>query len=192
MSQEWVNAAALAFRFVLAFVFLTASVPKLLARSSFERAVANYALLPSSLVRPIAAWLPRLELLCAIALLFGIAIMPVAGSAAAMLGGFAFAVAVNLVRGREIDCGCNGSVTPRQISWGLAVGDLALAGMAIAAAVANPHVAAYGFGGPAASASPLDWHDALAMLILAGTLVLGQLLVSNALNLRLIVMEDSG
>lgn len=34
-------------RFVLAFVFLSASLPKLAARADFEEAVANYALLPS-------------------------------------------------------------------------------------------------------------------------------------------------
>jgi hypothetical protein len=61
MSGEWVDAAALVFRFGLAFLFLAAAVPKLLAPHEFERAVANYRLLPVSLVRPIAAWLPRLE-----------------------------------------------------------------------------------------------------------------------------------
>lgn len=51
MSHELVDAAALTSRFVLAFVFLSAAVPKLFAAHEFERAVANYALLPRPLVR---------------------------------------------------------------------------------------------------------------------------------------------
>jgi hypothetical protein len=184
MSGEFVDAAALTFRFILGFAFFAAAVPKLVAAGDFQRAVANYALLPPVLVRPVATWLPRLELLCASALLLGVAITPVAIGVAALLAVFASAVTTNLLRGRTIDCGCAGAVAPRQIGWGLVAGDLLLAGMAIVAAIANPDVLAPDLLAPAASASSLTSQDGLALLLLASTLVLAQLLVSSWLNLR--------
>lgn len=55
-----IDAGALTFRFVVAFTFLWAALPKLFDTAAFERAVANYGLLPQRLVRPIARWLPRI------------------------------------------------------------------------------------------------------------------------------------
>lgn len=177
MSRELVDAAALAFRFILAFVFLAAAVPKLAGRREFQRAVANFGLLPRRLVGPVAAVLPPMELVCAAALLVGFAVTPIALAAAVLLILFGLAIAVNLARGRQIDCGCSGSVAPRTISWELVAGDLALAAMALVAALANPNVLAIGGTG---TASSLTSGDAIAMLLLGGgTLVLTQLLVSS-------------
>src|SRR5215211_7230933 len=108
-----VEAAALFLRFLLAFVFLTAALPKLFARDDFERALRNYELLPRRLVPTVAAWLPRVELACALALFAGFAITFVTAIAAGMLTVFAAAVAVNLARGRIIECGCYSSSAPR-------------------------------------------------------------------------------
>ena len=85
MPGEEIDAAALGLRFVLAFVFLVAAIPKLFGRAAFERAVANYALVPSLLVAIVAAWLPRLELGLAFALFLGVAVVPVAAGAAVLL-----------------------------------------------------------------------------------------------------------
>jgi uncharacterized membrane protein YphA (DoxX/SURF4 family) len=188
--SKLVDAAALAFRFGIGFVFLQAAVPKLLARPAFERAVRNYALLPSSVVRPVAAWLPRIELICAIALLIGVAVPEVAMAGAFLLAIFASAVALSLARGREIDCGCQGSIVPRQISWSLVASDLALAGLALFVAITNPDVLTLDVPASAASTS-LTTQDGFALLLLAGTLVVGQLLVSNWLNLRSTIKEVS-
>lgn len=170
MSTELIDPAALTFRFVLAFVLLAAAMPKLLAPRQFERAVANYGLLPARLVRPVAVWLPRVELAFAVALLLGLAVAWVATATAGILAVFAGAVAVNLVRGRRIECGCSGTVSARRIGWRLVVGDVALAAMAVAVAVRTE----------AGSRSA----DAVAALILAGSLVLVQLLASSWLALR--------
>jgi hypothetical protein len=176
--DQFVDAAALVFRFGLAFVFLISAAPKLLARPAFERAVRNYALLPASFVRPVAAWLPRVELICALALLLGVEVPAIGIASASLLAVFASAVAVNLARGREIDCGCQGSVAPRRISWELVAGDMALAGLAAFVAIANPNLLS--FDGPAlASPSSLTSQDGVALLLLAGTLVLGQLVLSS-------------
>lgn len=182
MSGELIGAAALTSRYVVAFVFATAAIPKLVDRAEFERAVANYSLLPAPLVPVVAAWLPRLELVCAFALLFGVAVTPVAGIAGALLVAFAVVVAVNLVRGRRIDCGCKGSVAPRLIGWGLVVADLGLAAMAVFAALADPGVLA--LGAARRSDASLTTQDGLALLLLSAVLVLAYQLVSSERVLR--------
>lgn len=187
MSEELIGAAALTCRYVVGFVFLTAAIPKLLSRREFERAVSNYALLPHALVAPVAAWLPRLELACALALLLGIAVTPVAALSGLLLLAFAVAVAVNLGRGRRIDCGCYSSVAPRQIGWWLVAGDLALTGMAATVALADPSVFELVAGPDSLNASSpisLSSEDALAILIFASILVLAYQLASSWLALR--------
>jgi len=181
VSEELVDAAALTLRFVLAFVFLTAAVPKLLAPGEFRRAVANYALLPARLIAPVSTWLPWLELLCGLALLLGVAVLPVAILAGFLLLVFAVAVGANLMRGRQIDCGCFSSVAPRQIGWGLVAGDLALAGMAVAVAVRNPDVLAVDTQRASSSVSS---EDGMATLIVAASLVLAYLVLSSLRALR--------
>lgn len=171
MSEELIAAAAVTGRFVVSFVLLNAAIPKLLSQGEFEQAVRNYALLPSQLIRPVARWLPRLELVCGLMLLFGAAIMPVALAAGALLALFATAIAVNLARGREIDCGCSGAVSARRIGWSLVVADLGLAGMALVAGFAGTGVLALLTIGPSESA--LSGGDGLALMALAGVLVVG-------------------
>lgn len=189
MSEVFIGAAALTGRYVLAFVLLTAAVPKLLSRSEFERAVANYALLPYALVTPVAAWLPRIELACALTLLLGIAVSPVAAVAGVLMLAFAVAVATNLLRGRRIDCGCYSSVAPRRIGWWLVAGDLVLAGIAVTVALGDPGILALVVP---ESSSSLSSGDGLALMMFAGVLVLGYLLLSSWLSLRSAIRGSSG
>jgi uncharacterized membrane protein YphA (DoxX/SURF4 family) len=188
VSEQFIGAAALTGRYVLAFVLLTAAVPKLFARSEFERAVANYDVLPLALVTPIAAWLPRIELACALALLVGIVVSPVAAAAGALMLVFAVAITTNLLRGRRIDCGCYSSVAPRRIGWWLVFGDLVLAGVAVTVALRDPGVLAL----VSESSSSLSAADGVATLTLAGALVLGYLLLSSWLSLRSSIRRHSG
>lgn len=181
--DEGSEAAAVGFRFVLAFVFLHASVSKLLAPAHFARAVRNYRLLPARLNEPVATWLPRLELALALALLLGIAAAAGAALAAAMLLLFAGAVAINLARGREIDCGCLTTPSPRRIGWGLVASDLGLAVMAGAVAVVDPDVVAL-LPLATATSSSLSAETGLALATVAALLVLSYLVVSSWLNLR--------
>lgn len=178
MSEEFIDAAALTGRYVLALVFIAAALPKVAARRDFERAVFNYDLLPASLVPVVAQWLPRLELACALALLGGVATPVFAGIAALLLALFALAVAVNLVRGRRIDCGCEGSIVPRRIGWGLVSGDLLLAAMAGLVAIRDPGLlSVLTFTEPTTT---LTAADGIAMLALAAALVLGRLILASA------------
>jgi uncharacterized membrane protein YphA (DoxX/SURF4 family) len=130
-----VAVASVTFRFVLASVFFLAGASKLPRRDEFEHAVRSYGVLPDSLPGPVATWLPRLEVVCALLLAAGLGLRPVAVALAALLVVFSFAVAVNLLRGRELDCGCFGFITPRRITWLTVVRNLVLAGMAVVAAI---------------------------------------------------------
>jgi hypothetical protein len=172
----------LGFRVLLGLVFLSTSVPKLFDGREFREAVANYGLLPAGLVDPVARWLPRVELVAGGALLGGIAQSLVAAVAAFLLAVFAVAVAANLIRGRSIDCGCRGSVSPRRIGWGLVGKDLGLAVMA-ALLVRAPSRAAI---------LPLPWEgntrtssgELIALVISASLLVVGGNLVGESRRVR--------
>lgn len=162
--------AAEASRFLLGFVFLGASVPKLRAPSLFQEAVANYQLVPEKLAKIVARVLPGLELLVALLLLVGIGIPVVAITIMAMLSAFVGAVGVNLARGRAIDCGCRGGVAPRRIGWKLIVEDLLLVAVAVVLLVRPPIALAVQFPW-FAHASRLDNFDVLGVAASVGALV---------------------
>lgn len=131
---------SLDLRFLLAFVFLAASIPKLAAPDDFRHAVVGYALVPNRFAEPIAFWLPRVELVLAGALFAGVALPVAVLVAAALLVATAAVIAVNLARGRTIDCGCFGHSAPRQISWSLVVQDV---GLAVAGGLVAIHPAGF-------------------------------------------------
>jgi uncharacterized membrane protein YphA (DoxX/SURF4 family) len=181
MSEELIGAAALTSRYLVAFLLLSAAIPKLADRTEFERAVRNYRLLPERIVSVFASWVPGIELTLAIALLVGLGVRFVAAVAALLLTAFALAVAANLARGREIDCGCQGSVAARRIGWGLVAGDVLLVGMALLAALRDPGtLAAYPLS--ASDAGPSS-SESIALLVLAAALVLGWQIGGAALQL---------
>jgi Methylamine utilisation protein MauE len=158
-------------------------VPKLLAPADFALAVRNYRLLRPAIGERVAKWLPRLELVIAFALLLGIATKAAAGLAAAALVGFAAAVAVNLLRGRRIDCGCYSTASPRTIGWGLVLRDVLLAAAAVFVFVAPAEtltLAPIGSDGSTA----LALGDAMGVVVIAASLVLLELLVREALRVR--------
>lgn len=131
MPDEVIEVAALGSRYLLAFILLAAAIPKLVDARGFQSALENYRLLPQSLVGVVARWIPRIELTCALMLLVGLAVPAVAALAATLLLLFAAAMAVNLVRGRSIDCGCGASTARRPIRWRLVAGDLVLSLVAV-------------------------------------------------------------
>jgi len=117
----------LAGAFGVGLVFIHAGLSKLLHRDLVVGVIANYRLLPESLVAPAARALPIVELTIGLALLAGaprLAILP----AAVLLLGFAAAMAINLRRGRSyIDCGCGRSQLRQTLSWPLVWRNVVLA-----------------------------------------------------------------
>ena len=118
----------LAGRVCLAIVFVTAAAGKLQHAEVLEGVVANYRLLPAKLVRPVAKVLPWAELLVGLALLAPVSSPIAAAAAVVLLLGFAWAMAVNLTRGRaHIDCGCQRSELRQPLQWSLVARNLLLA-----------------------------------------------------------------
>jgi hypothetical protein len=184
VASALLDGLAMWFRFVVGLVFLTAAVPKLLGKAEFERAVGSYGLLPARLVRPMAHSLPLLELGLGVGLLGGLFVMPLELLASALLIAFSVAVAANLVRGRDIDCGCRGTVSPRHIGWGLVASDVALANAGIIAALVHPGVLVVDSVAGPVSASSLRTSDAVALLLFASLALVGKGLIAAALKLR--------
>lgn len=101
----FIIASALAIAVLLA----SAATHKVRAPARFARQLADYQLLPDSLVRPFARLVPLLELAIAFALLVPVSRGWAALSAASLLALYAAAIGINLWRGRrDIDCGCAG------------------------------------------------------------------------------------
>lgn len=106
-------------RILLAIMFAAAAVAKLRNRDEFHGVVRNFRLLPEALDRAFAATLPWIELAIAGSLLIGGGLLGIAGCAAAgLLGLFAIAIGINILRGRkEIDCGCFRQGLKQGLSW---------------------------------------------------------------------------
>lgn len=93
-------------RILVGGIFLYASVEKILYPASFAEVIANYDLLPHNLNLLTAFWLPWLEVVLGIALLFGKLIRGSALIATLLMTTFSVAVAISYFRGIDISCGC--------------------------------------------------------------------------------------
>jgi uncharacterized membrane protein YphA (DoxX/SURF4 family) len=148
--------SALLARILLGMVFLVAGGAKLSAGTAFRSAVADYRVLPESLVPLVSRVLPAMEIAGALLLIAGVAVRWVAPVSGLLLIAFATAIAANLARGRQIDCGCAGKAS-RPISWRHVAWDLALAGAAAFVTVAGT-----------AAGHPAPWRAVLLTLAAVG------------------------
>jgi uncharacterized membrane protein YphA (DoxX/SURF4 family) len=179
-----VELAAVAFRFVLGTVFALAGLAKLPRRAQFEDAVRGYQLVPDRLAPPIAHWLPVLELAAGALLLLGLATAPVAALLGAVLVVFTGAVAINLARGRAIDCGCYGAGPSRTIGWSTLVRNLGLLAMAVVVTVEAPAAFALDSVLGLGSRHGVSSQDAVGLLVAATVAVLSFSFAREALDLR--------
>jgi uncharacterized membrane protein YphA (DoxX/SURF4 family) len=107
-------------QFLLALVFAGAAVPKLQNADEFHGVVRNFRLLPEAVDGAFAAALPWVELGIAASLILGVGIPASGALAGLLLFVFAFAIAINIFRGRtEIDCGCFRQGMRQPLSWTL-------------------------------------------------------------------------
>ena len=103
------RAGLLLCRLLLAVVFVSAGVAKLLASpQAFADSVASFRLVPSWLVSPLTLALPPFEILVGAALLADRPSRLGAGGALVLAGVFLVAMITALVRGIPVDCGCFG------------------------------------------------------------------------------------
>jgi uncharacterized membrane protein YphA (DoxX/SURF4 family) len=116
---------------LLGTTFFMAGLSKLANSDDFRQAVEGYGLLPTALSR-IAAWtIPPVEIFAGSGMLLGISVSKVAALLCLVLAIFTVAIVVNLMRGREISCGCFGPPNMRRISWGDVLRNICLATLAL-------------------------------------------------------------
>jgi len=95
-----------AMRFILAFVFIYASLDKILHPGAFAKAVFNYQVLPGELINLTALILPWLELILGACLLLNRWMKGASCIAAVLMCVFMGLILFNLARGLDISCGC--------------------------------------------------------------------------------------
>lgn len=100
-------------RLILGGVFVYASFDKILHPHEFAEVVYNYQILPDALVNLTAILLPWLELSAGVFLILGLFLRGALFTCNVLLAVFLVALAFNLARGLDIDCGCfSSSVGP--------------------------------------------------------------------------------
>lgn len=117
---------------ILGLVFLGSSVPKLRHPRGFVLLVLEYRVLPPTSGRLYGRVIPHLELLVGLLLITGVAVRLATFLAVVLILSFLAAVAINMARGRDLDCGCFGAARGRRIGSGLVIQDSVLLGVAVA------------------------------------------------------------
>jgi len=97
---------ALCLRIVLGFVFIIASVEKVADPAAFANSIGNYKLVAPSIALFVASFLPWIELLSGLALLFGVYPRGSTLLIFIMLVVFTGGVVSAVLRGLDISCGC--------------------------------------------------------------------------------------
>jgi uncharacterized membrane protein YphA (DoxX/SURF4 family) len=128
--------ALAACRLVVGGLFLYAAATKLPDMGKFAVDVANYRLLPASLVPVTAAVVVGLEIVAGVALVLGIWARPAAVAISALLVVFTAGIAQALARGIDLKCGCFGA--EQAATWWTVLRDLAILAPALAVAIGGP------------------------------------------------------
>jgi hypothetical protein len=120
----------------MGLMFLVAAYHKLAEGPSFRVTILEYQLLPEFLVPPLSRLLPLSELLLGTSWLLAFYQQSITAIVSAiLLGMYAFAIGINLMRGRHyIDCGCGfgGKNDSEQfLSGGLVMRNLVLVALAL-------------------------------------------------------------
>jgi uncharacterized membrane protein YphA (DoxX/SURF4 family) len=124
-------------RLVLGGLLLLAGASKLAGLAAFRGAVAEYKVLPPFLEAPFAFVLPFAEVTLGGLLLLGFGTTAASAIAALLFLSFAFAIGLNLARGRHFDCHCFGSVQRDTIGWPAFLRSLALVAAAFIVAIGS-------------------------------------------------------
>jgi len=105
----------LCLRAVLGVVFLVAAIGKISDPLAFLSEIHNYDMLPDFLERILALWIPWMEMVSAVLLLFGSRVRANAGIISLLLIIFTMGVAIAWGRGLEINCGCFGDMAEQKV-----------------------------------------------------------------------------
>ncbi len=119
------------FSLILGVIFMASAIPKLRHPNGFVLVVLEYRILPPRLGRPFARLVPPLELFIALLLLSGIAVRLAGAVTSLLLLSFIVAIAINMARGRDLDCHCFGKAARRRIGRDTLLQDGALLSLSI-------------------------------------------------------------
>jgi hypothetical protein len=119
----------LAARLLLAAVFVVSGCAKLVDATGTQRTLVDFGVHPA-LAKPLGVALPLVECAIAVALLDMGSAPWASGAALALLFVFSGAIAVNLARGRAVECRCFGRLTAGPAGNGTLIRNAALAALA--------------------------------------------------------------
>lgn len=126
MKDEIRVGIATSARVFCGFTFLVASLDKLGEPALFARAIENYHLLPPVWVPLAAVVVPWLEFLVGLGLVFGWKWRSAALVYCGLLTVYSVSLAVNLLRGVEMSCGCFSLAHAAPATWWTVLRDLVL------------------------------------------------------------------
>ncbi|MGD2295119.1 MAG: MauE/DoxX family redox-associated membrane protein [Candidatus Aminicenantes bacterium] len=118
------------FRFVLGGVFIWAGTVKIFNPLDFAQDIANYRAFPQAVSFVLALVLPWVEVICGVLVIGGLFRKSSAFVLSSLLVGFLFLIAVTMVRGIDVECGCFGSFS-RQVDFKLLLTDIVLLFLAL-------------------------------------------------------------
>ena len=97
---------AIIIRIILGFLFLYASLDKIIYPSKFAEIIYNYRVLPVELVNICAILVPWIEVIIGVMLLIGIWVDASAFMLSSITFVFTFLIISAIFRGLNIECGC--------------------------------------------------------------------------------------
>jgi len=126
---------ARAARIILGALFLWASVTKVPDMAAFAESVANYRIVPPSLVPVVAAAVVGVEIAAGVALMLNLWARAAALLLAGLLAVFTVGLASALGRGIDLACGCFGGTDAA--TWWTVLRDVVLLGLALGVAASS-------------------------------------------------------
>jgi putative oxidoreductase len=118
------------FRLIAGGVFVWSGLLKAVHPLDFAQSVANYRLFPPWLSLAAGLALPWVEVVAGALLAAGLLRRAAALVVSGLLGFFIILVAVTMLRGLDLSCGCFGSLSGR-VGWALLLQDAALLYLAL-------------------------------------------------------------
>ena len=136
LKDRWVphkGLLVLLIRWGLGLTFVVASWHKILDPGAFAKIIYGYGIFPAITINLLAIWVPIIEMLGGLCLLFGFWKRTALVSLNLLLTGFVLIIGFNLIRGHEFDCGCfsfSGGSSNWDALW-LLIRDLGMLGAGI-------------------------------------------------------------
>ena len=107
----------LIFRLLLGAMFVTVAMTKIPNPEKFANEIGNYNLLPEISLNLMALFLPWLELITGMLLIFGYKVKENSFLILGMLVVFTLGVLSAMARGLDINCGCYSEIAVKKVGW---------------------------------------------------------------------------